>query len=109
MEDNTNGLLRALLQLAGRAVFREEQLRQIVLAKGASQKQLRAYNLCDGSRGQAQIGSELRLDAGNFSRTVRRWQQAGVIFKLGEGREAKLLHLYELPEENARKKRNDNG
>jgi len=76
----------------------------MVLARGAGPKQVAAFNLCDGSRSQGDIAKVLKLDAGNFSRTVGRWIDEGVVFRLGDGREAKLLHVYPLPESAARKK-----
>lgn len=99
MADVTSDLLRALLTVAARATFPAEKLAGIVQAGGAGETQLAAYNMCDGSRGQSEIGKALSLDAGNFSRTVARWIDAGIMFRLGEGREAKLMHVYPLPRE----------
>lgn len=90
-------LLRILVQLLGRKIMQPEDLLRIVAAKGSRDKQLRAYNLCDGTRTQVQISAELGLDRGNFSRTVARWQAAGVLYGLGSGRDRRLLHVYPLP------------
>ena len=95
--NETNSLLLALIALVGRVAFPPDQLIEIVCPKGATNiKQLEAYNLCDGTRAQSEIASESNLDRGNFSRTVDRWVDAGVLFRLGEGREVRLLHLYKL-------------
>lgn len=96
MADINESLLRAILSTAGRQTFSVERLTEIVLTKGAGEKQLLAFNMCDGTTGQAEIAKKLRLDTGNFSRTVARWIEEGVMFRLGEGRDAKLLHLYPL-------------
>lgn len=71
-----------------------ESLREIV---GAGEKQTKAFNMCDGSRSQGEIIKALKLDQGNFSKTVTRWVDAGIAIRLGEGRETKLLHVYPLP------------
>lgn len=98
MSINSEALLRAILGVTARQTFPVDRLTEIVLAKGTSKKQLRAYNMCDGTKMQGEIAKALKLDRGNFSRTVARWVDAGVVCRLGEGREAKLLHVYPLPE-----------
>lgn len=98
---DTEELLRILIQLSGRQVFPEETLRGIV----GSGKAVEAYNLCDGSRTQAQVVKDAKLDQGQFSRTSSRWVQQGVLFKLGSGKDVKLLHLYELSPQRPTKKK----
>lgn len=63
---------------------------------GTSLRQVEAYNLCDGTRTQAEVVKASKLDQGQFSRVATRWAQEGVLFKLGSGRDVKLLHLYSL-------------
>jgi len=98
MAETVEALLRAVLSVAGRQAFPQDRLIEIVLFKGAGEKQLRAFNMCDGAKGQAEIAKALKIDRGNFSRTVSRWIDEGIVFRLGEGRDAKLLHVYALPE-----------
>lgn len=97
MQENNDIILRAILSVVARQTFPPNELREIVVTKGAGIKQLTAFNMCDGTKGQGEIVKSLKLDSGNFSRTVARWVEAGVMFRLGEGREAKLLHVYPLP------------
>jgi hypothetical protein len=97
MSDNSEALLRAVLSVTARQTFPPDKLAEIVLSKGAGAKQLAAFNLCDGTKGQGEIAKTLKLDSGNFSKTVGRWIDSGIVFRLGEGREAKLLHVYPLP------------
>jgi hypothetical protein len=97
METKQDFLLLALISLAGRAVFPPDKLLKIVYSKGSGTKQIKAFNLCDGSRTQADVVKQCKLDAGNFSRTVSRWIEEGIVFRIGEGRDAKLLHIYSLP------------
>lgn len=89
-------LLRILIQLTARSVFPEEQLQRIIMAPGTSQKHLAAYNLCNGTRTQAEVARKAQINDGNFSRTVGRWIELGVMYRKGSGREAKLFHLYPL-------------
>lgn len=104
MPHNNNPFLRAILSVTARQTFPPERLAEIVISKGAGAKQVKAFNLCDGSKAQGEIAKSLKLDAGNFSRTVSRWIDEGVVFRLGEGREAKLLHVYPLPDGITKKK-----
>jgi len=98
-------LLRAIFSVIARQTFSREALTEIICPPGSTAKQLQAYNLCDGARGQAEIVKELRLDTGNFSRTVARWLEAGVVHRLGVGREARLLHVYPLGPPSKQRKR----
>ncbi len=105
MESDNEAVLRAILSVTARQAFPPERLADIVLAKGAGVKQVEAFNLCDGSKTQGEIAKRTKLDAGNFSRTVSRWVDEGVVFRVGEGREAKLLHVYPLTDAAATKKK----
>ncbi|MCC6676405.1 MAG: MarR family transcriptional regulator [Phycisphaerales bacterium] len=104
MPDNSEALLRAVLSVTARQTFPPDKLTEIVLSKGAGAKQLQAFNLCDGTKGQGEVAKALKLDSGNFSKTVGRWIDAGIVFRLGEGREAKLLHVYPLNGDATKKK-----
>jgi len=91
--DKTEQLFRILIQLTARQSVPESTLRGVV---GTGDKQRLAYNLADGTGSQRELARAAQIDEGNFSRTVGRWLEEGVLFKLGEGREARLLHLYPL-------------
>ena len=88
-------LLRAILQVNARQAFKPEVLTTLVSPQ-SKPNIIRAYNLCDGTRTQAQIAAEAKLDPGNFSKTANRWMELGVCFRIGEGTDARLLHLYPL-------------
>lgn len=96
---NEEVLLRAILSTIARQTFSPNELRAIVSPAGTATKQLAAYNLCDGTRSQAEIAKKLSLDTGNFSKTISRWVEQGVAFKLGSGTEQRILHLYPIPEQ----------
>jgi hypothetical protein len=98
MNRETNDLLRALISVSGRTAFPRDELMKLIAPKKGMEKQIKAFNLCDGSRTQAEVAKSLKLDSSNFSGTVSRWIEAGILFRLGEGREARLLHVYRLTE-----------
>lgn len=99
MANDSDILLRAILSVCARGSIPPRKLAQIIMPSGSSEKQRQAYNLCDGTRTQAEIAKSLKLDTGNFSRTVGRWIDEGVVFRLGSGRESRLLHVYPLTKE----------
>ena len=95
-EEQMNQLLQILIQVVARAGVPSASVRGIV---GTGKKQIKAFNMCDGTLSQTDISRKLKIDAGNFSRTVTRWVEQGVAFKLGEGKQAKLLHIYPIGKE----------
>ena len=86
----TNDLLRCALQVIGQAAVPVDRLREVV---GNKKKQIKAFNLCDGTLNQSEIAKKSKLDKGNLSRTITRWRENGVLFVLGEGRSATYLHV----------------
>ena len=94
MSELTDDLLKVLIQVSGRVAIEPKELRELVAPGARGEKQEQAYNLCDGTRPQADIAKALGLDSGNFSRTLKRWEQLGVLFRLGPDQTP--LHLYPL-------------
>jgi hypothetical protein len=105
MNTETNTLLRAILGMTARQAISVDDLLQIVAPKAGGEAQIEAYNKCDGSRSQGEIAKEVGLDSGNFSRTVSRWVDAGIVMKLGDSREPILLHIYPIPKDRIGKER----
>lgn len=95
MPEQTETILKALLATTGRATFSVEQIHAIINPKGNRSKQIKAYSLADSSLSQGDIAKKLKLDSGNFSRTVNRWVDAGIMFRLDDN---VLLHIYPVPE-----------
>jgi hypothetical protein len=93
MPDNSEILLRAILATIARQTFAPDRLATTIAPKGKGEKQYRAFNMCDGTRTQREIAKALGFDKGNFSRAVARWIEAGIVIRLGEGRDATLLHV----------------
>lgn len=87
-------LIESLIHVVGRAAVKVEEVCAIV---GSGAKQIHAYNLCDGSLTLSEVAKKAKVDIGNFSRTVDRWFQNGVMFKFQEGREIRLLHIFPIP------------
>lgn len=86
-------LAACLLQVVARAAVTQDYVRDVV---GTSSRHLRAFNLCDGSLKQTDIAKKLGIDSGNFSRTVARWVESGIVFRLGDGKDARLMHIYPI-------------
>ena len=86
--------LAYLVQLVGMVAFPMEKVYRVV---GTSPRLLRAFNSCDGTVTQAEIAKKHRIDPGNFSRTANRWVINGVAFRIGSGKDARLLHIYPVP------------
>ena len=92
--DTVEALLKGILATVGRTAFPQETLYKIVAPTAGSEKQLLAYNLCDGETPQADICKKAKLDKGNFSRAVARWIEAGVVVRIGS--DDLPLHIYPL-------------
>jgi hypothetical protein len=90
----TEELLKAILATVARSTFPPDMLSKIVAPTAGSEKQLLAYNLCDGKTAQADICKKAKLDKGSFSRSVSRWIEAGVVVRIGHDRLP--LHVYPL-------------
>lgn len=82
-------LLRVLVALAGRIAFPPEQLVQIVGPYGA------AYNMCTGELTLSSIARATGFDKSNLRKAILRWEEAGVIFRVGP--DDLPLRLYALP------------
>ena len=92
---NTNDeLLKGILATVAWSTFPPDVLLKIVAPTAGSEKQLAAYNFCDGETSQAEICKKAKLDKGNFSRAVARWIDAGVVIRVGS--EGLPLHVYPL-------------
>lgn len=98
-------LLRAILTTVGRQTFPLDALTEIV----GGEKQVKAFNLCDGTNSQAQIAAAAGIDQGNFSRTLKRWVDQGVVFRTGDPNDIRPLHIYPLVEGTIRKGKTRDG
>jgi hypothetical protein len=92
--DNNESLLRAILATVARSAFPAATIYKIVAPTAGSDKQLAAYNLCDGKTPQADIGKQAKLDKGNLSRSISRWIEAGIVVRVG--RDQLPMHVYPI-------------
>lgn len=108
--ENSEIYLRAMMSLVARQTFSPDQLADLVSPQ-RNLRAMQAFNYCDGTKTQGEIASELGLDSGNFSRTISRWTDEGIIIKIGAGKDTKPIHVYSIPDYilKASKKDNPNG
>jgi hypothetical protein len=92
--DTTQALLKGILATVARTAFPPEALYKIVAPTSGSDKQVLAYNLCDGETPQTEISKKAKLDPGSLSRSVAKWVEAGVVIRVGA--DQLPLHLYPL-------------
>jgi len=92
--DTTETLLKAILAVVSKATIPPQELSKIVAPTAKSDKQLLAYNLCDGATSQAEICKKSKLDKGSLSNSIARWIEAGVMVRLGPDRLP--MHLYPI-------------
>lgn len=95
MDERDEDLLQALLATVARNNFPPDELVKLISPVAGMERQLLAYNLCNGRTAQTEISRQANLDRGNFSRTIARWVEEGIAFRVGQ--EQFPLHLYPLP------------
>lgn len=86
-------LMLTLVKVIARAAIPVEHVRKVV---GNRPKQIRAYNLLDGSQSLSDVARKTKIEKGNLSKATQRWLSEGVMYRLGSGRDAKLLHAYPI-------------
>jgi len=92
--DMQESLLRAVLATVARQVFPPDKLIEILNSRNSGEKQIAAYNLCDGATPQFEIGKRIGLDKGSLSRSISRWVDAGIVVRVGPS--DLPLHVYPL-------------
>ena len=95
--------LRAILATVARQTFSLSDILSHVAPRSGSEKQVVAYNLCDGTRSVTQIASEADLDRSNLRKSINRWVDAGIVVKIDDGQEVHPVHVYPIPEPEAKK------
>ena len=94
---NADAYLRAILAVTARNAFPPDELASQVGIGSTKVKQIEAYNLCDGSLTQGEVAREVGLDPGNFSRTISRWLDDGLIVRTEMDGQMRPVHLYRIP------------
>jgi len=93
-------LFECLIHVIGRATIPESRVREVV---GDGAKQIKAFNLADGTLAQSEIAKRTKIAQSNLSHTCKRWVEHGIAFWVGEGKEARLVHIYPIPSGGAKK------
>ncbi len=92
--DMNESLLRAIFATVGRNAFSSEAVLSIVAPRENSEKNLAAYNLCDGKTPRIEIAQRAKLDASNFNKALARWVEAGIVVRVGKDEHP--LHVYPI-------------
>jgi len=100
-------LLECMVHVIGRRAVPLEEVQKIV---GKGDKQVKAFNLSDGARTQADVVKKAHINQSSLSSTSKRWVQNGVAFWIGESTDRRLLHIYPIPQpKSTPKKRTPSG
>ena len=89
--------LKAILSTVARRAFPPEQLLELIAPTSRSEKQIAAYNLCDGTHTQSQIASAVGMDKGDVSKAIAKWIELGIVFRINQDAESKPVHVYPAP------------
>lgn len=100
---NSEAYLRAILGVVARNTIPPDDLASQVGVGSTKSKQIEAYNLCDGSLTQGEIAKKTGLDPGNFSRTMNRWVDDGLVIRTETNGQMRPVHLYPIPTASAKK------
>jgi len=95
MDNNSriDSLLECLVQMIGRVAVPTDKVYEIVRSNTKYQK---AFNLCEGSNNLTEVAKKCGIKQGNLSVTFKRWVENGVAFWIGEGNDARPLHIYPI-------------
>src|SRR6185437_8075556 len=97
---NDGDLLRCLVQVIGRIAIPVDKAREIV---GTGKKRVKACNWVDGTQKLSNVAKKTKINQGNLSRAAANWVENGIAFWIGDGPEARLLHLYRIPKPERRR------
>ncbi len=92
---NEKDLLRCLVHIVGRTAIPPKDVRAAV---GKGKNRVKAFNLFDGSHTNQEVARATHIDQGNLSRAANDWVTNGIAFWVGDGNDARLLHIYPIPE-----------
>jgi uncharacterized metal-binding protein len=96
---NEGDFLRCLMHVVGRVAIPTKEVRAIV---DTGKNRVKAFNLFDGSHTIQEVANKTKIDQGNLSRAAARWVKQGIAFWIGKERDARLLHIYAIPEKERR-------
>ncbi|MGH2684887.1 MAG: hypothetical protein ACRDJP_05400 [Actinomycetota bacterium] len=94
--EELTSLARVLVHVLARGPVAEDYIRGVVAPRGTERRWIQAYNLCDGTRTDAQIAEAVGLDQDALGRAIDRWQSVGIIFPIQSNGATQMLHLYPI-------------
>ena len=92
---NERDLLRCLVHVIGRTAISAKDVREVI---GKGRNRVKAFNLFDGEHTIQEVARATKINQGNLSRSAASWVKNGIVFWVGEGADARLLHIYPIPE-----------
>ena len=92
-------MLRCLVHVIGRTAVPVDEVCEVV---GTGKNRVKAFNMFDGGHGLSEVAHATKINQGNLSRAAGTWVEHGIAFWIGEGQEARLLHIYPIPEKDGR-------
>ena len=101
---NESDLLRCLVHIVGRNAIPAQVVRVEV---GKGKNRVKAFNLFDGTRTMQEVARATHINQGNLSRAAASWVKNGIAFWTGQGIDARLLHIYPIPEKPPRHEARD--
>jgi len=96
MGTNEEGLLRAILATIARQTFSPEDIHAIVAPQANSAKWLKVYNACNGTLTQSEIAKQMKVDASDLSKKIKRWIAEGIVIRLADGKSDRPVHVYPI-------------
>ncbi len=93
VSENLDPLQLILVKVIARAAIPLGEVQQVV---GNRPKRIKAFNLFDGSHTLTEVARQSKVSKGNLSTATKRWIASGVMYRLGPGRDAKLVHVYPI-------------
>jgi len=91
---NDGDLLRCLLHVIGRIAIPDKAVRAVI---GKGKNRVKAFNLFNGRLTITEMSKKTKIDVGNLSRATTKWVDSGIAFRIGDGDDARLLHVYPIP------------
>lgn len=98
MSGNQEIYLKAMMGLIARQTFSPDDVAKFVCPTVKSGRMLKSYNLCDGTRTQAEIVKSTGVDKSDFGKRIRKWEFDGIMLRIERGKDICPLHIFPISE-----------
>lgn len=91
---------RVIISLLARQTITSPKIEEIVTRwkkKGLREKYIQAYNALDGSKSIVQVAKIAEVSPQNMGGILEKWEEEGIVYKEGSGKNAKYIGLLKLP------------